>query len=572
MNKELKRAFVVGVERVAAWSDLLDEINVFPVADGDTGRNLIMSLTPLRELEKDFEKTNRKLLLSARGNSGNIANSFFTGLLTVNSIEDLYYATKLGSEQAWQAVHNPVSGTMLTIFDALADFLKKESIEGHSENVSKLIEHLEKAVLSTPELLPKLKMAGVIDSGALGMYIFLEGFFQSLVNKAYEFRPITKVFKGKLQVSSSFQEETEEGYCVDMVVQLDDDKMENINRISECGESVIVIPHKDYFKVHLHTDNKDEAKEKVKLLGNVVNWTDDNLGNQMETFKLQKKKQPIHIMTDAAGSVTRENSQQMGITLLDSYIIVGDQSLPETLFSPADLYRSMRKGTKVSTSQASTFERQQYYQSAFDRYQRVLYLCVGSVFTGNYDVAVAWKQQNDPNDRFTVIDTAAASGRLGTIAIATAKYATRTDDPEAVIRFAKRAVNKCEEYVFLDRLKYLAAGGRLSKTSAFFGEMFNVKPVISPTAEGAKKVGALKNQREQLNFAIEKLERSLEKESSPFIMLECSDNITWVKETVKREIEKLYPFANILLQPLSLTSGAHMGPGTWAIAFLPELV
>lgn len=572
MNKELKRAFVVGVERVAAWSDLLDEINVFPVADGDTGRNLIMSLTPLRELEKDFEKTNRKLLLSSRGNSGNIANSFFTGLLTANSIEDLYHATKLGREQAWQAVYNPVSGTMLTIFDALADFLEKENIEEHSENVSKLIEHLEKAVLSTPELLPKLKIAGVVDSGALGMYIFLEGFFQSLVDKTHKFRPITKVFKGKLRVSSSFQEETEEGYCVDMVVQLDDDKIENINRISECGESVVIIPHKDYFKVHLHTDNKDEAKEKVKLLGNVVNWSDDNIGTQMEKFKLQKKKQPIHIMTDAAGSVTREDSQQMGITLLDSYIIVGNQSLPETLFPPADLYRSMRKGTKVSTSQASTFERHQHYQSVLDRYKRVLYLCVGSVFTGNYDVATAWKKENDANDRFTVIDSAAASGRLGTIVIATARYATQTDDPEAVIRFAKRAVNKCEEYVFLDRLKYLAAGGRLSKTSAFLGEMLNVKPVISPTAEGAKKVGAVKNQREQLNFAIEKLELSLEKKSSPFIMLEYSDNSSWVKETVQSEVKKLYPFANILLQPLSLTSGVHMGPGTWAITFLPELV
>jgi fatty acid-binding protein DegV len=140
------------------------------------------------------------------------------------------------------------------------------------------------------------------------------------------------------------------------------------------------------------------------------------------------------------------------------------------------------------------------------------------------------------------------------------------------MEFAKRAVHKCEEYVFLDKLKYLAAGGRLSKSSAFFGDMFYVKPIISPTAEGAKKVGTAKNQNEQLKFAIDKLEKSVEKDSAPFIMLEYSDNRAWVHDTAKKAMEKLFPSSEILLQPLSLTSGTHMGPGTWAIAFLPELI
>jgi len=201
-----------------------------------------------------------------------------------------------------------------------------------------------------------------------------------------------------------------------------------------------------------------------------------------------------------------------------------------------------------------------------------MYLCVGSVYTGNYDVAMKWKQQNDPDDRLTVIDTGAASGRLGAIVIASAKYSAQTKDPDAVIRFAQKAVDKCQEYVFLDKLKYLAAGGRLAKSSAFFGDVFHVKPIITPIAEGAKKVGAVKNRNGQLKFALDKLEGSFDKESSPFIMLEYTDNYDWVNETVKKEIKARYPSAEIMLQPLSLTSGVHMGPGTWAVAFLPELV
>jgi DegV family protein with EDD domain len=572
MTPDFQKAHIAGVERIAAWSDVLDDINVFPVADGDTGRNLIISLTPLRYLQNDQEETIHKLLLSARGNSGNIAVRFFSAFLTAESYEQLPQAALSGRDQARQAVNNPLPGTMLTVLDALVSFLTKENIEGEKKYVAGIIDHLEKAVKSTPELLPRLKQAGVVDSGALGMYIFLEGFFKSLIGERNKFRPITRIFKGMLEIAPSFQVPMEDGYCVDTIIHFDDDAEEKVNRLRRYGESVVVIPHKDYYKVHLHTANRRQTKAQFESLGSVVQWTDDDIGSQIKDFTQPHRKSAIHIMTDAAGSVTRQDSRELGLTLLDSYIIAGDQSLPETLFSPMQLYQTMRQGVKVSTSQASEFERHQYYQRVLNQYPRVLYLCVGSVFTGNYDVAVDWKAKNDPDDRMTIIDTGAASGRLGAIVIATARYSARTGDPAAVINFAQRAVGKCEEYVFLDRLKYLAAGGRLSKPGAFFGDMLHVKPIISPMAEGAKKVGAVKNQADQLKFALKKLEESFTGDSSSLIMLEYSDNRDWVNNTVKKEIQARYPSAEILLQPLSLTSGVHMGPGTWAVAFLPELV
>ncbi len=202
----------------------------------------------------------------------------------------------------------------------------------------------------------------------------------------------------------------------------------------------------------------------------------------------------------------------------------------------------------------------------------MLYLCVGSYYTGNYDIAMKWKSENDPDDRFTVIDTGAASGRLGTIVMTTSRYAADRDDANSVVDFAKAAVDVCEEYVFLDKLQYLAAGGRLSKSSAFFGDLLHMKPVISPLAEGAKKVGVLRNQKDQVRFALEKLETAVSKDSKFFILLQYTDNKPWVSDVVLKKIEGLYPAAEIILQPLSLTSGVHMGPGTWAIAFIPDLI
>jgi uncharacterized protein len=569
MTPDFQSAFTAGVERLKAWSDVLDDINVFPVADGDTGRNLIITLAPLRYPDKDRETTITRLLLSARGNSGNIAARFFGGLLLADSFLLLPKAAKNGRDLAWQAVHNPVPGTLLTVFDALADFLKDHPFEGTPEYVSRIIDRLETAVLSTPELLPKLKKAGVVDSGALGMYIFLEGFFNRLVGRTDPFRPLTRIFKNQMKVSDSFHEELQDGFCVDTVLHVDGDINEKIKRLSKYGESVVAISHQDYLKVHLHTDSTREARRRMASLGEVLQWTDDNISLQIADFKHLPGQGPIHIMTDAAGSITREDSRNLGITLLDSYITAGEKSLPETFFSSAELYQSMQAGVKVSTAQASVFERHQCYQRVVNQYPKVLYLCVGSAFTGNFDVAMAWKKLNDPDNRLTVMDTKAASGRLGLIAMASARYSARSGDPDAVIAFAEKAIDACEEYVFIDKLKYLAAGGRIAKSRAFLGDTFHVKPIITPTGEGAEKVGAVKDRDGQLKFAMEKLDASLAEDSAPLIMLEYSDNFAWVNETVKKQIEASAPLSEILLKPLSLTSGAHMGPGTWAMAFLP---
>jgi DegV family protein with EDD domain len=571
MTHNFKKAFISGVERVAAWSDILDEINVFPIADGDTGRNLVISMTPLRQLNNNPENTITRLLLSARGNSGNIAARFFSGFLKADSFETLSDAAESGRDRAWQAVNKPVAGTMLTVFDELAEFLKKDHIEDKNEYVSQVINHLEKATLSTHELLPRLKQAGVVDSGALGMYIFLESYFNSLIGRQEKLVPITKKFKGFLEISPSFQEETEAGYCIDTVVRFDDATSEDISSLSKCGESVVVIEHDDYLKVHLHTDNREEARKKIESIGDVVNWADDNMDHQIKRFKRKNKHQTIHIMTDAAGSVTREDSNNLNFTLLDSYILAGDRSLPETHFPSSELYKSMRDGVKVSTSQASVFERHQYYERILAQYKEVLYICVGSVYTGNYDTVMGWKKQNDPDNRLTVIDTGVASGRLGIIVIATARHALKNDDSDSVVRYANRAVDLCDEYIFLDRLKYLAAGGRLSKTNAVFGDMLRVKPIVRPTSDGVKKVAAVRNRKGQLKFALEKIEEIMNPDSSPLIMLQYTDNRPWVENIVKEELIKLLPLGEIILQPLSLTTSVHTGPGTWALAFLPEL-
>ena len=119
MEGDLQKSFVTGVERMIARAELLDSINVFPVADGDTGRNLSISLIPLRNAGQDKKGISHQLLVSARGNSGNIASQFFSALCHAETISHLTNYAQEGRTKAWQAVLNPRPGTMLSVFDAL---------------------------------------------------------------------------------------------------------------------------------------------------------------------------------------------------------------------------------------------------------------------------------------------------------------------------------------------------------------------------------------------------------------------------------------------------------------------
>ncbi len=562
--------FIAGLERLSGWSDLLDEINVFPIADGDTGRNLILSLSPLRQLSEDPGKTIRQLMFAARGNSGNIAARFLSGLLTTDTWVSLPDAVRQAATDARQAIHNPVPGTMLSVFDTLGATLSSKSGPPSASDVNRILDALAHTVRHTPDHLEKLKRAGVVDAGALGMYLFFEGFFSPLMNNAHTIVPPSARFNGQLKISDSFTDTPEDTWCVDAVVRLDDDDPQWEKKLHSDGDSTIVISENGYAKIHLHTHDPNKWRQTASSLGEIISWNDDNINRQMAEFKTDPAATAIHIMTDAAGSVTRRDARRLKMTLLDSYINFEGKSLPETRTPHQQLYAALRAGKTATTAQASDYERHACYQSVMARHDRVLYLCVGSVYTGNYQTVMDWKSRHDPDNRLTVIDTGTASGRLGLLALTVARFATHATDPEEVIQLARRTIDQCDEYVFLDRLKYLAAGGRLSKSSAFFGDAFRFKPVIRPMATGAEKIAVVKSRSAQLAFALKQLRKGKTHPGRLMIMLEYADNLDWIQTTVRPEIKKQFPEAHILIQPLSLTSGTHMGPGTWAVAFLTD--
>ncbi|NOZ02194.1 MAG: DegV family EDD domain-containing protein [Deltaproteobacteria bacterium] len=561
---ELSRALSVGAVRVLVWSDVLDRINVFPVADGDTGTNLALTLSILRNEIADTAAVNEALLLAARGNSGNIAARFLSGMLQEAS-NGLAEAARAGRDLAWKAVSKPVQGTMLDVFDAL-----NSSLDAHGQEpgwIDRAVLDMEAAVLRTRERLSELRLANVVDAGALGMFMFLDGVLKA-TDRRDDFHPIMEPFGAYLNVSGPKNTAVACSVCIDAVIEVETngETKDDDSGWRGLGPDTVTFRQDRYRKVHFHADNPDEAMAELRSRGTVIRWKTDDMSKQVEIASEHALHGPVHVMTDAAGSLTREDAVRSGITLLDSYVIIDGTAVPETRVDPFELYAAMREGRKVSTTQASVQERHQHFEKALAMYDRVVYLCVGSAYTGNFDVAMEWKTANDTQDRFVVIDSTAASGRLALIALATARRAVTEHSQEHLAAFAKKAREACEEYIFLDTLRFLAAGGRLSKTSAFLGDALRLKPVVSPLADGAKKVATARNRGEQVNIAFDRMDRCVLDGKDAIILLEHTDNREWIENELKQRVMARYHSAEILVMPMSVTSGAHMGPGTWAVA------
>lgn len=564
------QAVVSGYEALAAWSDLLDRINVFPVADADTGTNLRLSLAPLRHFDRDPQKVFHLLPRTATGNSGNIAASFFLEFLRSETNETLLAAASRGRDRARAGLLTPRDGTMLNVFDRLAEAIKAQDDATFTPaGAAGLVEQLQQAVEATTDRLPELNRAGVVDAGALGMFIFLDIYFQVLSGHKAPGCKVTDLFKGRLAVAPSYRSKGFDACCVDALVSLDGTG-EEPGPLTDLGDSVVMIRERAALKIHLHTRQPETVRARLETWGRVERFSGTDMADGPAASSTEPRPEPIlTVMTDAAGSVNRSLAARHGMVLLDSYIRVGDDSRPETLCDAAEIYALMRQGVKVSTAQASDFERHQHYAQALARFSSVLYLCVGAAFTGNYHTALAWKKDNDPDARLLLLDSEAASGRLGLMALHCARQAETTTDAAAVFRSAEWAVKSCEEYVFIDQLKYLVAGGRLSRPGGFFGDLLHMKPVVSPRREGARKVGLVRNRTAQLEFALARLRQQHDRDARLLILLQYTDNRDWVGEVAATKVAAAFPAAEILVEPISLTAGVHMGPGTWALAFLP---
>ncbi|MFR3910092.1 MAG: DAK2 domain-containing protein [Clostridium paraputrificum] len=293
--------------RLAEESDFVNSLNVFPVPDGDTGTNMSMTFkAAVKEIENinsnSIGEVSKKLakgaLMGARGNSGVILSQILRGIskglegLEEADAAQIAVALKEGSNSAYKAVMRPTEGTILSVIRATAE----AAIEIEATDVADLMDEATKAAKimldKTPDLLPALKKAKVVDSGGMGLYIILSGMTAALKEGIQaEVKDIKVSEGGAVGAKSTAEADIKFGYCTEFIILGDASNAKAFqDEIEPLGDSMIVVGYDDVIKVHIHTNDPGDVLAKAVKLGELSKIKIDNMREEHRELLMSEEE------------------------------------------------------------------------------------------------------------------------------------------------------------------------------------------------------------------------------------------------------------------------------------------
>ena len=367
--KMLSKMFLAGAKNLESKKEWINELNVFPVPDGDTGTNMTMTImSAAREVSALGENADMAALCKAvssgslrgaRGNSGVILSQLLRGFTksisgkTELNIPDLADAFDKAVETAYKAVMKPKEGTILTVARGGAEKareLVKGGMEDMEQFIAQVIEHAEYVLRQTPELLPVLKQAGVVDSGGQGLVEVLKGAYDAFLGKEIDYT-IAEASQGNgsgaAGQSSGYQAQAEAeikfGYCTEFIIMLSrnfniKNEMDFKAYLESIGDSIVCVADEDVVKVHVHTNDPGLAIQKALKYGQLSNLKIDNmrLEHQEKLFKMSEKQEqaaqaappqepmkPVGFLAVSVGDGINEIFKSLGV----DHIIEGGQTM-----------------------------------------------------------------------------------------------------------------------------------------------------------------------------------------------------------------------------------------------------
>ena len=361
----LKKMFLAGVKNLEAKKEWINELNVFPVPDGDTGTNMTLTiLSAAREVTalgdnpsmEDLAKAiSSGSLRGARGNSGVILSQLFRGFTKeikyVEKIDTMILANALkrAAETAYKAVMKPKEGTILTVAKGMADKAQElsEKEEDLERFIRKVIEHGDFVLSQTPEMLPVLKQAGVVDSGGQGLMQILRGALDGFLGKEIPVDDIVQPKKTEEPVAMDrSQIETANikfGYCTEFIIMTEQpfteyDEMAFKSFLESIGDSIVCVADEDVVKVHVHTNHPGQAIERALTYGALSKMKIDNMreehqerlikdaekiAQQQKEQEAKKERKPVGFIAVSVGDGLAEIFKGLGV----DYLIEGGQTM-----------------------------------------------------------------------------------------------------------------------------------------------------------------------------------------------------------------------------------------------------
>lgn len=504
-GKRLYYAFLSGAKEVIANKKELNRINLFPVADGDTGSNLSRTLSVVRNeavkddsLTKTLNSMGDAALRGAIGNSGIIFAQFINGLK--NSIDraesvnvnKFAQAVDNAVNYTYQGINNPVEGTILTVMKDWSDSLKK--LKNKSSDFAEVMEEslisASTSLENTKNQLAVLKEANVVDSGAQAFVLFLEGiveFIKSGDLKDLKIDPAPKI-ESVVEAEIGQEEEIKYRYCTE--AYLEDLKIEIPElreKLSDLGDSLIAAGDKNKLRVHIHTNNPPELFIRLKKFATILDQKADDMMLQ-QAVKYNRRSE-IAVLTDSIADLPEEYRDQHQVHLLPLNILLdGTNYLDKVTIDSKNFFDIIDDAEEYpSSAQPAVKKIEDQLNYLAEHYDSIIAITVSSKMSGTYDnlsKAAENVQKDNEGLKIEVIDSRTNSGAEGLMVMEAVEQIEAGRNFEETVSYLKKIREKLYIYVSVTDFKYMVRGGRVSPLKGKVAGFLNLKPIISIDREG----------------------------------------------------------------------------------------
>lgn len=580
----LFRAFAAGAEALIGEREEIDRINVFPVADADTGTNMAATVRAVlhrTEVHPELCLTASSMaaaaVAGARGNSGLILAQYLYGVSHEIGQRATVAGDALGDllvrsvRWAREAIGQPVEGTILTVIRDWA-----HAVQSHQHRFPDLADLLPAALpaardslLATPTRLAVLAKAGVVDAGAKGFVTLLEGMV-SLV-RARSRRSVAIPRPAPAPAAAAHAPSSAEGprYCTEVLVTGGSAGLAELRRVAEAaGESVVIAGGPGALHLHVHTDEPAPLFARLEEHGRIESPKVDDMRRQYEAAHARMSR--IAVVTDSTCDLPREVLDAHQIHVVPVTIQIGGSShLDRLTITPRSLYERLASpDVTATTSQAAAADFETVFAAAVQHYEAVLALPLAGRLSGTCNAARLAADRC--GGTIAVVDSRRVSAALGLLVLRAAEAAADGMDLGQLVPAVESWIDKTNILVAPQNLDAMRSSGRLHGVKGLAASLLGVIPVLSLADDGAIHSAGVARLQAGARATIEAQLRGLVETSSIRSWAVVHANAPEPAEAWARELTPIMGLEPLFVADAAPALGIHAGPGTLGIAVMQE--
>ncbi len=586
----LNRCLCAGIEKLISAQDLLNKINVFPVPDGDTGTNLAATADSIGVcIQQEKTRHAGELLIKvadaaldgARGNSGAIIAQFFQGLADSCENkqrllrEDLVNGFQAGAEYARSAIAEPKPGTILTLIDEVAKKLAEYHRQHPAPDFVPLLTHtLERgkvALADTQQQLEVLRRAGVVDAGAKGFLLLLEGIGNFLSHGSLRDVPVPRADPDAVNALTGFESydgDIDHRYCTECLIHGESiDQRKLRERLSPLGNSLIIAGSPRKTKIHIHVDEPAAVFEIAGTYGALTSRKADDMRQQVHAVSSGNKRYAV--ITDSAADLPDTAMEDFDIHVVPLRVQFGHVSyLDKVGMTPEQFFNELRTNPELPrTSQPAPGDYRRMYDFLSSHFEHVFCISLASNLSGTWQAAVSAAERARKPDSITVIDSQSLSLGQGLVALHVAECIAAGMDIDDIVRSAEAARTRTRAFGLITDLSYAVRGGRVHPAAHWVARMLSIHPVLHVPGNGTIKPGGFVfGGPGSFQRFIRYLMKQLDSNTHYRLAVAHTDNETAAVELHDRLLQSNPNIKDSYITELGVALGAHIGPGAVGMA------